>query len=157
MIVIVGLGNPEARYANTRHNVGFLFVDELQNKDLADITLFKPTTGMNNSGSSGKKFLAYNNYRNYNNLYVAHDDLDIKLGDYKIQFARGPKCHHGIESIEQNLGTKKFWRLRLGVDNRQSNSRISGESYVLQNFTNEEKEIMEKVIEKAVSSLEIKN
>lgn len=173
-IVFIGLGNPEPRYENTRHNVGFRFVEHVKDKILKtssdkkhelfeiweseDLILIKPLTGMNVSGRGVKaalKKLGLFPSQNYDWLYVAHDDLDINLGDYKLQFCRGPKCHHGIESIESELGTQNFWRLRLGVDNRPSNKKISGEDYVLQNFTEEEKKIIEKVIAKATSSMKI--
>ena len=70
-------------------------------------------------------------------LYVAHDDLDLKLGEYKIQFGKGPKDHNGVESVENALGTKDFWRIRIGIDNRAT--PVEGETYVLQKFAPEEK------------------
>jgi len=75
------------------------------------------------------------------------DDLDLKLGEYKIQLGKGPKLHNGIESIENKLNTKNFWRLRIGVDNRKEDNRIPGEAYVLQNFTANEQERINKVFE----------
>jgi PTH1 family peptidyl-tRNA hydrolase len=77
-------------------------------------------------------------------LIIAHDDLDLKLGEWKIHFGRGPRLHKGILSIEQALGTKDFWRVRIGVDNREqiTENREQGEDYVLQPFRREEKKIL---------------
>jgi len=66
-----------------------------------------------------------------------HDDLDITLNNYKFQFAKSPKDHKGVISIENHLGTTKFFRLRIGIDNRGSH-RIEGEEYVLRKFTEDE-------------------
>ena len=78
-----------------------------------------------------------------NNLVVVHDDLDIPLGKFHIQFASGPQLHNGLESIEQHLKTKDFWRVRIGVDNRPADKRVPGETYALQNFLPEEKKLIE--------------
>ena len=71
-------------------------------------------------------------------FFVAHDDLDIPLGGFKIDFAKGPKLHNGIDSVEEHLHTKDFYRIRIGVDARDPQNRTPGEAYVLQNFTDEE-------------------
>ena len=94
--------------------------------------------------------LKFKNY-DFGNLFVAHDDLDIKLGEYKIQKGVGPKEHNGVLSVEQALGTKEFWRVRIGIENRQL--AVDGETYVLQRFSPEEKEIIESMIEKAAREL----
>lgn len=100
---------------------------------------------MNESGEFVKKLTT--DYRlQTTDLYVVHDDLDIPLGSYKIQFGRGPKDHNGILSIEDKLGTKDFWRVRVGVDNRPFDNKPMGEEYVLQNFTDEEREILNSTI-----------
>lgn len=129
--------------------------------DFEKIFLIKPYTFMNQSGQPLKTILRYyqqlrdNQIRKkeYKNLYVIHDDLDIKLGDYKIVFAKGPKVHHGLASIEENLATKKFWRVRIGVDNRNAYKRISGEKYVLQDFLEDEKKIINEVFNKVTQKL----
>jgi PTH1 family peptidyl-tRNA hydrolase len=89
------------------------------------------------------------------NLYVVHDDLDIKLGEYKIQKGKGPKDHNGLLSIENALGTKDFWRVRIGIENRRKipNSKFQiqkGEDYVLQNFFKDELLIINQVIDDVV-------
>jgi len=72
------------------------------------------------------------------NLWIVHDDLDIKLGEYKLQLGKGPKLHKGIMSIENELDGDTFWRVRIGVDNREDGNRENGEAYVLQDFSEEE-------------------
>ena len=109
------------------------------------IILAKPQTFMNESGRAVKKIVSSMKYKVLimNDMFVVHDDLDIKLGEYKIQLGKGPKLHNGIESIEKALGTTEFWRIRIGVDNRDSENRMPGEKYVLQDFTLEEKKTLQ--------------
>lgn len=161
MTIFIGLGNPGLKYQNNRHNVGKMFVDyvineltclqvnELKEKNQAivkiyqsnDLILAKTETFMNASGSALKRILkTFHVLRS--TLYIIHDDLDIPLGKFKIQFGQGPKLHNGIKSIEETLKTKDFWRIRIGVDNRKKENWIDGEIYVLQDFLPEEKEIL---------------
>jgi PTH1 family peptidyl-tRNA hydrolase len=180
MKLIVGLGNPGDKYTKTRHNVGFIIADWLQSSvyssdtweenkkfqaivckpSAVGVILAKPQTFMNNSGIAVKKLATF--YKLHTtDVWVVHDDLDIRLGDYKIQKGIGPKLHNGIESIENELRTKDFWRVRVGVDNREDVNRVPGDQYVLQEFTNEEKATMSIVIENTIqdliSRLEIKS
>ena len=172
MLLIVGLGNPGSKYANNRHNVGFQFIDylasleslrvnefkndKLSNSQLAklvinnnELILAKPLIFMNNSGIAvGKLVSKYKNSlnsqtRQINNLLIVHDDLDIPLGKFHIQFGVGPQLHNGLESIENHLKTKDFYRIRIGIDNRLPDKKISGETYTLQNFLSEEKKLLE--------------
>lgn len=101
---------------------------------------------MNESGNFAKKILASSHLAS-SNLYVVHDDLDLPFGTWKIQYAKGPKDHGGINDIEQKLGTKDFWRVRVGVDNRKPETRLLGEEYVLQDFTEDEKKVLERIID----------
>lgn len=177
MKLIVGLGNPERKYAKNRHNVGFLLVNYLADllgdsnwlkesklKSLinhkSDLVLAKPQTFMNNSGVAIK--LLTKTYKlPPGNLFVVHDDLDIKLGEYKIVKGKSPKLHYGIESIDKSLKSKDYWRVRIGVDARGVSSehsesrdnRIPGEKYVLMNFPHDEFVIINRVIEKAANEL----
>jgi PTH1 family peptidyl-tRNA hydrolase len=144
MFIFIGLGNPGTKYQNNRHNVGQMLIDYLA-KNLKsqneNIKFFKTDCFMNQSGKAVKKIIE--NYKlKIENLIIIHDDLDIPLGKSKIQKGIGPKLHNGIKSIEQELKTKDFWRVRIGVDNRKPENHISGEIYVLQDFLPEEKELL---------------
>ena len=173
MRLIVGLGNPGKEYVNNRHNVGFMVLDELAKKlrikgfessrggkaeytwtSLRDvkIELFRPLTFMNNSGTS--VVYAYKKHSlSPHDLFVIHDDLDLPLGAYKIQKGRGPKEHKGLLSIYNSLHTSDFWHIRVGVDNRVKENRVSGEAYVLQDFGDEELKVLSLVVDKIVNDL----
>lgn len=148
MKLIVGLGNPGKKYQNNRHNVGHLVVEALQESGLPQgVFAEKTDVFMNVSGETVRKLANF--YKiSPENLYIIHDDLDIPLGEYKIQKGKGPKLHYGIQSIEESLGTPDFWRVRVGVDNRDPNNRIPGENYVLQDFTQDERGTLKEVIGK---------
>jgi len=159
--LIVGLGNPGEKYARTRHNVGFVVLDALadlnnlqfftqgklksQIAKNSNLILAKPQTFMNESGKAVS--LLFHHYSlSINDLLVVHDDLDISLGEYKVQVGKGPKVHYGINSIEDQLKTDQFMRIRIGVDNRDPENRMPGEAYVLQKFALLEQEKLESVI-----------
>ena len=80
-------------------------------------------------------------------VVVIYDDLDIPLGDWKIQFGKGPKVHHGVNSIRQHLHTDKFLHVRVGIDGRQGSRIQSGSDYVLTAFHPEEKETIHQAIQ----------
>lgn len=169
MKLIVGLGNPGKKYSATRHNVGFLAVDFLAKSNSLDFSdnlkfkseiatsekfiLVKPHTFMNNSGDAVSAIVNFYKISS-GDIFIIHDDLDLRLGEYKIQKAIGPKVHGGVNSIEEKLGSKNFWRVRIGVDNRSIENRITGEEYVLQSFSESEKEMIGESIEKAIQELE---
>jgi PTH1 family peptidyl-tRNA hydrolase len=136
---IVGLGNPGTKYATNRHNAGHLFVDLLNNLNIAGVKAVKTDGFMNVSGVFAQKYVNAHGVK-IDDLYVAHDDLDIPLGLFKIQLACGPKIHNGVSSVENELGTDEFWRIRIGVDARPAGRprTMSGEEYVLSDFTPEE-------------------
>jgi len=171
MKLIVGLGNPGEKYEQTRHNVGFMVLDQLfkqvtsdkfqvSSKFLGEIVqtkeliLLKPTTFMNKSGQSVSAVVRFYKLK-YEDIYVVHDDLDIALGEYKLQFAKGPQLHYGVESIEIELGTKDFWRVRVGVENRgvKGNKGVPGEVYSLQNFSPEEKLVFYSVANEVIQQI----
>lgn len=160
MKLIIGLGNPDKKYQNTRHNLGQKIVKEyvetfyktsLTNKSNlssqiyeigqgSDKTIFAiPTEYMNNSGITVQKIAQFYKISPLN-INIIHDDLDLPVGDYKIQFDRGPAGHNGIKSIIENLGTQQFHRIRIGIGKSQNN--IPFEDYVLQPFSSEEKDII---------------
>jgi PTH1 family peptidyl-tRNA hydrolase len=148
MILIVGLGNPGSKYQNNRHNVGHLFVNYLSEdqrlkiKDQSQVKILKTDCFMNVSGIFVNKLIR-NLKLEIRNLVIIHDDLDIPLGKFHIQFSSGPLLHNGLESIEQHLKTKDFWRVRIGIDNRLADRKIPGEAYTLQNFLANEKKLLE--------------
>jgi PTH1 family peptidyl-tRNA hydrolase len=147
MKLLVGLGNPGSKYLQTRHNVGFLFIDYLVKNKLLNkqFRTLKPDTFMNNSGLAVSKELNFYKLLPAD-LIVVHDDLDLRLGEFKMQLGKGPHLHNGVESVEKSVGTKEFWRVRVGVDNRDLENRVSGQSYVLQNFTTEELDMLHKQV-----------
>jgi len=180
-MLIIGLGNPGAKYAQTRHNAGFMLVDYLIKKYHSDnpekpvrqredrlyscavfdnnLILCKTKTFMNNSGQAVKKIVLNTKYQILDTKYkipntlIAHDDLDVPLGKFKIQKGRGPKLHNGIKSVEQHLKTTDFWRIRIGIDSRPPGHRINGERYTLQNFFPEEEAILKKTFAQIIPRL----
>lgn len=153
MKLLIGLGNPGRKYLNNRHNVGHMLIDKLACRKIPQNIVVKKTgVLMNVSGIFVKKLI--DQYQlNLPNLWVIHDDLDIALGAYKIQKGKGPRDHKGLLSIYKYLGTKDFWHVRVGVENRKKDNNISGEEYVLQDFTKSEKQIIDKVLDKIIIKL----
>ncbi len=168
MKCVVGLGNPGKAYETTRHNVGFMVVDALgeglpnsprfsvQAKfnslvlQQGEVLLLKPQTYMNLSGRAVNSVVSYFKLNPAKDLLIIHDDLDITFGEHKLQFATGPKMHGGLASVEQHLGTKDFWRLRIGIEaasrNPAENVKIPGETYVLQSFGSDELVSLEQIL-----------
>lgn len=126
-MIIIGLGNPTKKHEYDRHNVGFQTLDayaehvgvSFAEKSTFDalianddsLLLVKPMTYMNDSGLSAKKL-----FRQYQELpVVVYDDIDIPIGEIKCSFARGAGGHNGVQSIIDHLGTKEFFRVRIGV------------------------------------------
>ena len=154
MKLILGLGNPDAKYKNTRHNVGMMVTDELLiNGRLKNIIVKRSDKFMNDSGTFVKKQMAKYPSVKVSDLYVVCDDLDIPLGAFKIQFNKGPKVHNGLNDIYDKLGTSEFWHVRVGVDNRTVENRTNGKDYVLQDFTSEERTILDGVIKQICNQL----
>lgn len=162
MNIIVGLGNPGDIYQFSRHNAGFMVLDNLSSVlECPDFTnekkvsaricknqtslFIKPETFMNESGKAVRAVLDYyfsdlDKTSGYKNLYILHDDLDLELGSYKIQYGIGPKGHNGLLSVYQYLGTSNFWHVRIGVDSRMGDRSMPPQAYVLQRFTPEQLE-----------------
>jgi PTH1 family peptidyl-tRNA hydrolase len=169
MYIIVGLGNPGPKYQNTRHNLGQnlvtgyiqqKFSGQFQASPKTDSEIFispnhhlfaYPTTYMNESGQAVQKLLNY--YKiSPENLCVIHDDLDLRVGEWKNQFDRGAAGHNGVNSIIEHLGTQAFHRLRLGIDHPADSTPV--ENYVLQPFSAEEKAIIQQTIGKIYLELD---
>jgi PTH1 family peptidyl-tRNA hydrolase len=173
MHLIVGLGNPGAEYAKTRHNVGFLLVGELAARWQTDwanerkfsariaraerngrrVLLCQPQTFMNLSGETVRALVDfYQLPRPLSGLLVAMDDADLPLGEIRLRTEGGSGGHHGLESIEQHLGTNEFARLRLGIGRKDGAREIT--DYVLGRFSSTEAALMEKVLNRAVGQME---
>jgi len=171
MKLIIGLGNPGKKYEKTRHNLGFLAIDQLAEKikindwkikmqfnaNIAEenfnnekIILAKPQTFMNNSGMAIKSITDY--YKiSAENILIIHDDIDLKLGEIKIQKNRSSAGHNGVQSIIDYLKTKDFIRIRLGIKPIDQETIIDIEKFVLQKFSKKEESIVQKIIKKAAA------
>lgn len=104
---------------------------------------------MNRSGIAVRAVI---NKFDIDGFVLAHDDLDIPLGKYKIQKEKSPKGHNGVISVESNLGTSDFLRVRIGIENR-GERKIPGEDYVLQKYTEEELDTLKVAIEESIQEL----
>ena len=171
--LIVGLGNPGGQYVDTRHNVGFMLVDHLcgvlkcgepisrcgasiaNSSGKAPKLLAKPSGGMNRVGAPVACLSKELDIDPREILLVVHDDLDLRLGEYKYSYGKSGRLHNGICDVEKSLKTKKFWRLRIGVDNRSAtgSKRTPGAEYVLEKFSSAECQKVQKVIKKAIAEL----
>lgn len=158
MKLIVGLGNPGFEYKNTRHNIGFLLLDYLASKNNLvfdreknngeyvkysygneDIILLKPLSYMNLSGRVVRDFVNF--YKiSLEDILIIQDDLDMNFGKIKIVYDSSSGGHKGILDIENNLGSREYTRLKIGISNDKS---IDTKDYVLGKFSDEELEILE--------------
>ncbi len=172
LYLIVGLGNPGARYANTRHNAGFLMVEELAAKwgaSWADnaslhsrlamgrvggrkVWLSQPQTYMNDSGVAVQAVMSY--YRvPLTNVMVVVDDADLPIGEIRLRGSGGTGGHHGLESIEKHLGSRQYARLRVGIGRQEQGVRqIVG--HVLGEFSAAERELFGKVAKRASDQID---
>ncbi len=163
MMLIVGLGNPGAKYEQTRHNFGFMVLDLLaggvkwENKydaqflKLEDVILAKPQLFMNKSGLSVKEILKF--YPDAQ-LVVIHDDLDLPLGSIKIQKNASSAGHNGVQNIIDETGSQNFIRIRLGIDS-PARGQVPGDDFVLQKFTKEENSLVKEILETAKQAIEV--
>jgi len=173
MILIVGLGNPGTKYAKTRHNLGFMVVEQLA-KDLDAVwkddkkfdvmiakiderlILIKPQTFMNASGFAVAKVARY--YRiKPENIWLIHDDVDLPPGKLRIREGGGTGGHRGVTSVMEQLGTDIFVRFRLGVGHprEQEGGDWELDNYVLQKIpTTTAKNLVKKAVEAIQIALE---
>lgn len=177
MKLIVGLGNPGKQYEKTRHNVGFMALDnlwkklketneankwELSKKFNAEtcevhigekkIILAKPMTFMNDSGQAVQMILHYYQIET-NNLLVVHDDKDLPLGTIKTQTDRGHAGHNGVRSITECLGTQNFSRIRIGVASANPKKMSDISKFVLNKFGLFEKKELQKTLVEATEQI----
>jgi PTH1 family peptidyl-tRNA hydrolase len=171
LYLIVGLGNPGADYARTRHNVGFVVVEKLaerwragwasQKKFHARIAraelegrralLCEPQTYMNASGEAVRAVTAFYDLEPAR-LLVVIDDADLPLGHIRLRPGGSSGGHHGLESIEQHLGTREYPRLRVGIGRREGAREITG--HVLGRFDSTETSLADKVLTVAAQQAE---
>ncbi len=174
MHLIVGLGNPGKKYLFTRHNIGFIAIDVFKEPDSPsekaeqkaftykmnvhghDVLLVKPQTFMNVSGESVQGLMAYYKIE-LENILVVHDDADLPYGTIRFQKDASPGGHNGIKSIHALLGTDKYTRLKLGVGRPEvlsEKTRQDTADYLLQSFSNEDKEHLEDYMIRAALAIE---
>ena len=151
MILIVGLGNPGKKYEQTRHNVGFRVIDELAKQKTRKFIIAKPQSFMNNSGKAVKSLTSFYKIKP-ENLWVIHDDIDLPVGEIKIAKNRGSAGHKGVQSIINELKTKEFNRIRIGICPKTGKPKAV-EKLVLQNFTKEEEKLIKEAIEEAIQTI----
>jgi PTH1 family peptidyl-tRNA hydrolase len=161
MKLVVGLGNPGPKYENTRHNIGFLAVDEIARRHrfatprdkfqgaLSEgeiggekILLLQPTTFMNNSGQSVAAAARFHKV-DHGDIIVFHDELDLAPGKLRVKRGGGAAGHNGLRSIDAHLG-QDYWRVRLGIGHPGARELVLG--YVLSNFTTAERQWLEPLL-----------
>lgn len=184
MFLIVGLGNPEEKYAGTRHNLGFEVVDALRKKlnagdwSLEDkfksefikfnytlnpihytLVLARPQTYMNKSGLAVAKLANFFKIKPQN-IVIVHDELDLELGHIKIRLGGSAAGHHGVESVIAGLGTDQYVRLRLGIGTQKALSgehkqiSFNAEHFVLEPFMQHESSTIKRMTKRGVLALE---
>jgi peptidyl-tRNA hydrolase, PTH1 family len=177
MKLIIGLGNPEEQYANTRHNLGFELLDQFRRKkDLGewsmeeklrseiiktpDLVLARPQTYMNNSGQ-GVAAVA-NFYKiSPEDIIVCYDELDLPLGQIKVRLGGAAAGHHGVESVISSLGTDRFVRLRLGIGNNlaflaeRKKASLNVEHFVLEPFPQQDRPKVKAMLKSALKALDL--
>jgi len=161
--LIVGLGNPGAEYAHTRHNAGFQLVEQLAGRRRAGWTLEKkfharvakaeldgkrlllcePQTFMNLSGEAVGALMSFYQVA-VTDLLIVVDDADLPVGEIRLRPGGSSGGHHGLDSVEQHLGTREFARLRIGIGRKDGARGITG--HVLGRFDKAETALMEKVL-----------
>jgi len=172
MKLIIGLGNPGKKYESTRHNVGFLVIDQLQKElkaptfklnkkfqaEISEINIneekalfAKPQTFMNESGKSVKAIKSFYKIP-VKNIYIIRDDLDMAFGKYREKQNSSSGGHQGINSIIKNLGSQNFTQIKIGVRNNDL-EKIKPADFVLQSFNKEEKERLKGLIPQFIKNI----
>lgn len=174
MKLIVGLGNPGKKYEKTRHNLGFMVLDELlrkmtpvartawqENKKLnsfvakvGELVLAKPQTFVNASGYRVAQIANFYKIKP-EDIWVVHDDVDLPLGKIKIRMGGAAAGHHGVESIIAKLGTDQFIRFRLGIGHPGRGADAQVEKYVLREFDINEASEVKKMIKQSVKAVQV--
>ena len=175
-IYLIGLGNPGKKYSKSRHNIGFLVLENLSRKynsnfllkdklksscsefkiNNSTYRLFLPNTFMNNSGDAVRAIVDW--YKiNLDQIFIIVDDKDLPLGKIRFRKKGSSGGHNGLKSIIEKLQTHEFNRIRIGIGSPPSNKEIKNFntiSHVLGNISLEEKLILDKVYKRVIESLE---
>lgn len=165
--LVVGLGNPGKEYANTRHNMGFMVLDEIANRlevtkwkerdnalyfdthiDFCRVIFIKPQNFINLSGDVMIKFVKYLNIK-LDDILVISDDLDLPIGSIKLKEKGSSGGHNGLKNIENQLGTNEYKRIKIGISN---DKQIDTKDYVLGKLNSDEKKQLKPVITKAADA-----
>lgn len=165
--LVVGLGNPGKEYANTRHNMGFMVLDEIANRlevikwkerdnalyfdthiDFCRVIFIKPQNFINLSGDVMIKFVKYLDIK-LDDILVISDDLDLPIGSIKLKEKGSSGGHNGLKNIENQLGTNEYKRIKIGISN---DKEMDTKDYVLGKLSQEEKKILKPVIDKAADA-----
>lgn len=169
--IIVGLGNPESKYDNTRHNIGFRAVDNIArdfncsidkkkfNAMVTDATvggervlLMKPLTYMNNSGIAVSEAMRF--YKlTPDKLIVLCDDVSFDIGQMRIKKNGSDGGHNGLKSIEQHVGSAEYLRIKIGVGKRPAEYDLA--DWVLSNFSKDENNELEEVLKSSVDAVKL--
>ena len=169
MKLIVGLGNPGREYNNTRHNIGFMCIDKIAeyfntslnskkfngsytqiNYKGEKIILLKPEKYMNLSGEVIRDFVKFFKI-NIEDILIICDDLDTKVGTYRLRYKGSSGGHNGLKNIELHLSTKDYKRIKIGISN---NKNIDTKDYVLGKFSKEEIDLIIPIIDKIPNIIE---
>lgn len=168
---IIGLGNPGGKYEDTRHNAGFWLVDALARHHglqmrpeskffgqaaklslpAGDCWLLKPTTFMNRSGQATSALARFYRLRP-EQILVAHDELDLPAGAVRLKKGGGHGGHNGLRDIISALGSKEFYRLRLGIDHPGHRDQVT--DYVLSRPSRDDQQKMEAAIDLAIDQID---
>ena len=164
MTLIVGLGNPGKEYSHTRHNIGFMVIDELLSRiPHTDVTkvnfegltyksnaaiFLKPQTYMN---LSGKSILKVKNFYKINRVIVIHDDLDLPFGALRFKMGGGHGGHNGLRSTDEVI-TKEYIRVRMGIGRPLNKGEVA--SFVLSSFSQDEMRCLDEWIDAAATAVQ---
>ena len=175
-IYLIGLGNPGKKYSNSRHNIGFILLENLSKKynskfllkdklkssysefkiNSSTYRLFLPNTFMNNSGDAVRAIVDW--YKiNLNQIFIIVDDKDLPLGKIRFRKKGSSGGHNGLKSIIEKLHTQNFNRIRIGIGSPpfdKGTNNLNTISHVLGNISLEEKSILDKVNKRVIESLE---
>ncbi len=166
--LVVGLGNPGKEYKYTRHNMGFMVLDEIAKRleiykwkqrdgalyfdthlDMSRVIFIKPQNYINLSGDVMIKFVKYLNIKT-EDILVISDDLDLPLGSIKIKEKGSSGGHNGLKNIESQLGTNEYKRIKIGISN---NKQMDTKDYVLEKLSIKERNNLKPAIEKAADAV----